>query len=164
MQYFFSNNIYVIIKIKKEKNIRENDYQQGYDIETKIFDKLRQKGYIVNPTTRYDYYDCKINQKYACEIKKRNIKKDTFDTTILPFSKIQQYKQEHKKFEDLIMIFSFQDGDYYTSYKKLCKIKERIKIDTFTRYSGFQHNKRKHIFIPTDILKPLNRIKLKCFG
>ena len=135
------------MNIQKEQEIRKVDYQQGLDTETKIFDKLREKGYIVEPTRRYEYYDCKINNKYACEIKKRNIEKDTFNTTILPFSKICEYKKEHKKYEDLIMIFSFQDGDYYTSYYKLCKIKERIKIDALTRYSGFEHKSRKHIFI-----------------
>ena len=145
----------------REEEVRETDYQQGVDCEVKIFDKLRKKGYIVEPTARYDYYDCTINHNYATEIKSRNNCKDAFDTTIFPFSKIRQYKQEHKKFKDLIMIFVFQDGVYYTSYNQLCKIKERVKISTFTRHSGFQHKQRKHLFIPTDVLKPLDCIKLK---
>ena len=144
-----------------EEQVRENDYQQGLDNEMKVFDKLKKMGYIIEPTERYEYYDCTINHKYATEIKKRNNHKDAFDTTIFPFSKISKYKKQHKKFNDLIMIFSFQDGDYYTSYNDLCKVKERIKFKMITRYAGFEHKQRKHILIPTDLLLPLECIKLK---
>ena len=144
-----------------EHKVREADYQQGLVNEQKIFDKLQNMGYNVQPTQRYYYCDCTINDTYRCEIKKRNVNKDTYNTTILPFSKIKQYKLEYKKYKDMILIFTFEDGDYYTTYFDLCKQKNKVKIDTFTRYSGFTHNPRKYLFIDTDLLQPLSHINLQ---
>ena len=147
----------------REHQIREADYQDGICCEQKIFDKLQQMGYTIEPTKRYEYFDCLISNKYICEVKKRYVNKDRYDTTILPISKIKQYELQHKQNHlDMIMIFSFEDGCYYTSYNDLRKNKEKFKIDTFIRYSGFEHKKRPHIFIDTDILKPLDQMQLKC--
>ena len=146
-----------------EHRIRETDYQDGASHEQKIFNKLQQMGYTIEPTSRYKYFDCLIDDKYICEVKKRSVNKDRYDTTILPISKIKQYELQHKKTHlDMIMIFSFQDGCYYTSYNDLRKNKKKFKIDTFTRYSGFEHKPKPHIFIKTELLKPLDQIRLKC--
>ena len=144
-----------------EHYIRETDYLEGLDNERKIFDKLQNMGYNVEPTHRYKYYDFLIDKKYVCEVKHRNVKKDRYHTTILPFSKIKQYKLEHKKYKDLIMIFSFEDGNYFTTYYDLCKNKHKVKIAPFTRYTGFTHTTRPHVFIPTYLLQPLSQIKLQ---
>ena len=93
---------------KTEQKIREADYQDGASHEQKIFDKLQQMGYTVEPTSRYEYFDFLIDDKYICEVKKRYNSKDKYDTTILPISKIKQYELQHKKTHlDMIMIFSF---------------------------------------------------------
>ena len=146
-----------------EQQIREADYQDGVYYEQKIFNKLQQMGYIIEPTSRYEYFDCFVSNKYICEVKKRHNNKDKYDTTILPISKIKQYELQHKKTHlDMIMIFVFEDGCYYTTYNDLRKNKDKFKIDTFTRYSGFEHKPKPHIFIKNDFLKPLDQMWLKC--
>ena len=149
---------------EKEQNIRETDYQEGYDNELRILDKLKKQGgnIIIEPTDRYCFYDYLINDKYLCEVKKRNIIKDKYDTTIFPLSKIRAYQRIKKDYKDLILIFCFTDSDYYINYKKLIKYQNDIKIKRFTRYSGFQHASRKHLFIPTALLSPLTELTLKC--
>ena len=120
-------------------------------------------GYIVKPTERYEYYDCSVNNKYIVEVKNRHNNKDKYNTTILPISKIKQYELQHKKdYLDMILIFVFKDGCFFTSYNDLRRNKDKFKIDTLTRYSGFQHKPRKHIFVKTKLLKPLDQLQLKC--
>ena len=148
---------------EKEQNIRETDYQEGYDNELRILDKLKKQGgnIIIEPTDRYCFYDYLINDKYLCEVKKRNIIKDKYDTTIFPLSKIRAYQQIKKDYKDLILIFCFNDNDYYITYDKLIKNKKDIQIKPFIRYSGFIHNPRPHLFIPTSLLSPLTELTLK---
>ena len=136
-----------------EQKTRESDYQNGYMQENKIISMLRAKGYTVNPSSRYCFYDCKINDKYICEIKSRQCKKNTFDTTILPYSKIQEFKKVRKNFKDMVLIFKFIDGSYYTTYRDVCK--NHCKIKKFTRYSRFAHNSKKHVFIPIEYVKTI---------
>ena len=143
---------------KNESDIREHDYQSGLTAETDIFDKLRNKGFEVTTTSRYNPFDCIINNKYVGEIKKRNIDKNTYSTTILPYSKLVEYKKVRKDYKDMILIFKFLDYDCYTTYRELCKT--NIEIKPFTRYSGFEHKSRNHVFIPTTLLKPLDELVL----
>ena len=153
----------LLLQMKTEQKIREADYQDGKRWERIVFAKLEKMGYIVEPKPRREYFDCLIDDKYICEVKKRYVNKDRYDTTILPISKIKQYELQHKKTHlDMIMIFAFEDGDYYTSYNDLRKNKEKFKIDTFIRYSGFEHKPKPHIFIKNELLKPLDQIRLKC--
>lgn len=147
--------------MKNEKEIREQDYQKGLVCETKIFDKLQKMGYIVEPTQQWSFYDCTINDKYMCEIKKRFNTKNQYTTTILPWSKILEYNKVKKHFKNLILIFSFEDGDFYTSYNHLARMKHKLKLKPLIRNKGFQHKSRLHLHIPIDILKPLNAISLK---
>ena len=143
--------------------IREKDYQQGAVAETTIFNKLRNKGFTVEETDRYDWFDCKINDNYLGEVKKRLVKKDTFDTTIIPMSKIREWKKVKQDYRDLILIFTFKDCDTYISYREVCKLiktDNRIKIANFQRNKGFTHTVKKHLFIPTDLLHPFDCITL----
>ena len=142
----------------REQKIRERDYQFGLIGELDIWDKLRKQGYNITPTDRYNPFDYKINDTYLGEVKKRNNTKDRFPTTLLPYSKLLEYKKVKKNYKDLILIFKFTDGDYYTTYKTLCK--NRVKYRPFTRYNGFVHETRPHVDIPISLLKPLDQLVL----
>ena len=143
---------------QKELEIRDNDYQTGLVGETEIFDKLRDKGFEITTTPRYDPFDCIINNKYVGEVKKRNTNKNTYSTTILPYSKLLEFKKVRHDYEDLILIFKFRDCDCYTTYRELCI--NKVKVKPFTRYSGFTHKSRKHAFIPTTLLHPIDELVL----
>ena len=147
-----------------EAQIRENDYENGVACELDKFIILRNKGFNIEPTERYCFYDCKINDNYLCEIKKRSIAKNKYPTTIVPYSKVLEYRKIQKSYKDFIFIFSFTDGDWYTSYNELMRLVKKnvtIYIKPFTRYTGFQHTTRKHIHIPVELLKPLEQLVLE---
>ena len=141
-----------------EQQVRERDYQFGLNGELDIFDKLSKKGYKITPTDRYNPFDCKINNTYVGEVKKRNNTKDQFPTTILPYSKLVEYKKVKKNYKDLILIFSFRDGDYYTTYRELCR--NKVEYGSLTRKKGYTHPTRTHVFIPVSLLKPLDQLVL----
>ena len=141
-----------------EQKIREQDYQFGLVGELEIFNKLRNNGFEVSPTPRYNPFDCKINSTYVGEVKKRNNTKNCYPTTLLPYSKLLEYKKIKKEYKDLIIIFKFTDGEYYTTYRELCR--NRVKIRPFTRYNGFTHKTKPHVDIPVSLLKPLDQLVL----
>ena len=141
-----------------EQKIRELDYQTGLSAEQDIFDKLSKKGYDITPTDRYNPFDCKINNTYVGEVKKRTNTKDRFPTTILPYSKLLEYKKVKKQYRDLILIFKFTDGDYYTTYRELCR--NKVEYGPLTRKKGYTHSTRTHVFIPVSLLKPLDQLVL----
>ena len=148
---------------QKENKIRENDYQDGHKNEQTVINCLRKKFDTVSTRDRYDPFDLTIQDTHLAEIKKRTVSKNTYPDTILPYSKIKEYKKVKKNYDDLILIFCFTDGDFYITYKQLVSLQKkdkRIHIDYFTRYTGFQHKKRLHLFIPTDILFPLSDLTL----
>ena len=130
----------------------------GFQLKAELIQYLKQKGFEVTTTPRYDPFDCIINNKYVGEVKKRNINKDAFSTTILPYSKLLEFKKVRHDYEDLIIIFKFKDSECYTTYRELCK--NKVKVKPFTRYTGFTHKSRKHVFIPTALLQPLDELVL----
>ena len=141
----------------------------GKKEEDKLFEVLTNDNFIVQKTDRWRWNDFEIinktsHKKYKVELKKRvGINKNTFDTTILPFSKIIEWRKVKKKYDDFLLMFSFKDGTYhipYSTVKKLKKTDKRIKVDIFQRKSGFVHNKRLHLFIPTEHLIPLNELSV----
>ena len=150
-----------------EHIVRENDYQIGKQAEDKLFDKLINDNFIVKTTKRYCWYDYqlinkKTNKKYVVELKKRlGINKNTYPTTLLPYSKIIEWRKVKKKYDDFILMFQFNNGTFYIPYsqvKKLAKTDQRIKVDTFTRTKGFSHNPKLHLYIPTEHLIPLEQL------
>ena len=143
---------------KHEQKIRENDYQTGLNAELDIWDKLRKQGNTITRTDTYNPFDCKINNKYLGEVKKRTNTKNRFPTTILPYSKLLEYKKVKKQYRDLILIFSFRDGDYYTTYRDLCR--NKVEYGPLTRKKGYTHQTRTHVFIPVSLLKPLDQLVL----
>ena len=143
-----------------EKSIMEADYLDGLQHEKNVIEKLRSKGYIVEPTERYDPFDFKINDNYLIELKSRNCFKDKYQTTLLGYNKIQEYRRVKKSYKDLVLIFKFTDGEFYTTYRKICKATPRCKIRPFTRYSGYQHQTKPYVHIPVNLLKPLKQLVL----
>ena len=148
-----------------EQTVRENDYNTGKKGEDKLYDRLRQKGYIVEEKPRWCWHDFKLNDTYLGEHKKRpNIYKDSYPTTIFPYSKWKEWKKVCKQYNDCIFIFTFKDGSFYTSYthmKSLMKQGRTFEIEKkFQRHSGFTHKPRPHIHIPVDILQPLDTLKV----
>ena len=149
----------------KETDIREQDYEEGLVGESHVFDILRNKEFSVHkPKDKYCWYDSNLNSNYLCEVKKRNNAKDQYQTTIIPYSKIQEYRKVKRNYNDLVFIFSFTDGNWYTTYNELINLVRKnvtIRIESFTRYSGFQHAARKHVHIPVELLKPLDQLVLE---
>ena len=142
----------------REKDVRNKDYQNGLKQELDIMDKLRKKCNIIQTTDRYNYFDCKINNKYLCEIKSRSCKKNTYEDTIFPYSKILHYKKVKKQYPNFILVFRYTDGDFYITYKDL--VKNKAKISPFTRHKGFTHTTKKYVYIPVNILRPLDELVL----
>ena len=154
-----------------EQLVRETDYQQGKKDEIQFFDKLTTllgKNFHIDSTHRYSWYDYKLTHKltknkYAYELKCRNdINKNTYDTTIIPASKIKKYIENKDQFKNFVFIFSFLDGDYYIKLSqiiKLMKKDKRFKFDYFQRHKGFSHSPKKHLFIPVEYLQPLQMLK-----
>ena len=141
-----------------DKKIMEADYQEGLAQEEEMLNKLRNKGYTVETTDRYDPFDFKINNKYLIELKTRSCHKHTYNTTLLPYSKLKEYRKVKKQYKDLIVIVRFTDGDFYVSYKDICKA--HCKIRPFTRTKGYIHNTKPYIHISVSLLKPLEQMVL----
>ena len=150
--------------MSNETTVRENDYNNGRQAETNLYDRLRQKGYIIEEKPRWCWHDFKLNDTYLGEHKNRpDICKDTYDTTIFPYSKWKEWIKVRKQYQDCIFIFTFKDGSFYTSYKHiklLVKEGRTFEIKPFQRYSGFIHKSRLHVHIPVDILKPLDTLEI----
>ena len=148
-----------------EHEIRENDYKHGCVGESQVCNVFRNKGFTFKkPNDRYCFYDYNINNKYLCEVKTRNCSKNRYSTTLIPFSKIQQYRQVKKHYENFLFVFCFSDGKWYTSYNELMQLVKQnvtIHIKPFTRYAGFQHATRKHVHVPVEVLKPLEQLVLE---
>ena len=159
-------------KTKKEieHEIRERDYQDGRATEFDMFEWFRQNQNHCRfeYPHRFNFYDLKAcnditNKQYATEIKKRYVTKDRYDTTIVPFSKVREYKRVKEQFEDFLFVFCFTDGNYYITYNELCKLKKhdkRIQVRSFQRFKSYTHKAKKHLFIPCDLLKPLDTLKI----
>ena len=155
---------------KTKKEIRESDYQDGRETELDIFEFFKQKynHFTFTQPDRFDFYDLKAsnndtNEQYLTEIKKRYVTRDKYDTTIVPFTKVREYKRVKDDFVDMLFVFCFTDGNYYITYNELCKLKKhdkRIQVRNFQRFKSYTHKIKKHVFIPCDLLKPLDELVL----
>ena len=54
-----------------EKTVRENDYNTGKKGKDKLYDRLRQKGYIIEEKPRWHWCDFQLNDAYLGEHKYR---------------------------------------------------------------------------------------------
>ena len=79
----------------------------------------------------------------CCEIKQRNVFKDTFPTTIIGKNKIDYWK---KHFPDIPLYFfvRFDDGDYYYRWNDA----DDITLDK----GGLKHKPRDYYFVPKEFL------------
>ena len=83
--------------------VKEKDYQIGSQAEDRIFKVLSHKNFKVTATNRWKWNDFEMNnktfcKKYKLELKHRiGIRKNTFDTIIMPFNKIVEWRRVKKK-------------------------------------------------------------------
>jgi len=126
------------------------DYQYGKNQELNLFDKINTyfNDNLIKSVNKYEKYDFK-GDLYIYELKSRNCLLNTFDTTIIPYSKLIKNKEDKQ-----IFIFNFQDGLYYIKYNKtqfskydLNYFKRRERVD-------FNDINQLYYFIPViDLIK-----------
>jgi hypothetical protein len=88
---------------------------------------------------KYDFFDFKYNY----ELKSRRCSINTYDTTLLPFDKIQR---------KTIYLFNFTDGLYYIKYKKEIFDEFEKKEYVRNKREGKNDIKKEYIYIPTNKL------------
>ena len=150
-------------------SVKEKDYQIGCQAEDRIFKVLSHKNFKVTATNRWKWNDFEIINKTSCkkyklELKHRiGIRKNMFDTTIMPFSKIVEWRKVKKEYDDFILMFEFIDGTYYIPYsfvKKLATTDKRIQVKEFHRTKGCDHKSRLHLYVPVEYLIPLKQLEV----
>ena len=152
-----------------KKTVLQNDYKAGKQAETELLNVLNDHNIVSTTTKKFCWHDFRINgviggHKFLVEHKRRFNNKNKYDTTIVPHSKIVEWRKVKQNYDGFLLIFTFNDGRYYIDYKTLMELKKtesRIKVDWFQRYSGYKHSMRKHLFMPVSILKPFNEHTLK---
>lgn len=109
-------------------------------------DCLKKLGFLCDcnfePQSRYCPLDG-IADTACCEIKQRNVKKDTYPTTIIGKNKIDYWKK-HFPDRPLYFFVRFEDGDYYYRWDNA----DNISVDQ----GGLKHNPRDYYFVPKELL------------
>lgn len=125
----------------------QKDYEFGTMNEDRVLDILNEKfgvdGEIRKVHNKYCAYDF-IGNHYCYELKSRNIKKDDFDTTLLPKSKCCR--------DNLIFLFDFTDGLYYIQYDPTLFSKFETKPFKRNPRTGYIDREKDYIYIPTEHL------------
>ena len=155
--------------IDYKTKIRENDYKAGKKAEDDLCELLNNNNIISTETDKFCWYDFLVtgqygSKKYLIEHKWMFVKKDKYPTTIIPYSKVKEWRKVKKSYDGFLLIFTFNDGRHFINYKTLMKLKKvdkNIKVDWFQRYSGYKHKIKKHLFIPVTHLQPFNENTLK---
>lgn len=98
-------------------------------------------------TSTYSSMDWVGESGVQYELKARKVKKNQFDTTIIPASKLDNLDKG-------VFIFKYLDGVWYIEYdKELFKTFFVADVYCDARYGN---PNRPHIHIPVSLLKPLN--------
>lgn len=147
----------------KPKTFRQ-DNAFGLLSESKVLPTLQTIHPKFKKTGKYCPIDYILNiknsktKKILTELKSRNVKKDTFKTTIIPKNKLD-FIQKKPKFKG-IFLFNFRDGLFGCNVKDL-KLNENYYIDDFVRHkrSDFNDKIKKYLFINTDFLTPFDDIE-----
>jgi hypothetical protein len=135
----------------------ETTAKQGDKYEAILYDTYLKYCNISFETTdrfnRLDYIGQTDKSDIFIELKSRNINIDTYDTTIIPVSKIEYFKEISKlnpsRQTRLFLIFAYG----YKEDKQFYFIKyEPTLFKSFTKSQIFNKN---HYDIPTDYLKPI---------
>lgn len=131
----------------------KQDYAFGIEQEEKIKETLEKHfNTKLNKLSKYNKFDFE-GEKCLIEIKSRNVTSERFDSTILPYSKIEGIEKQNK---EVYFVFNFTDKIYYIQYnqelfktfgKANYKRKQRIDYDD---------KEQLYIFIPIKNLSLIN--------
>lgn len=129
------------------------DYQFGIEQEEKIKEILeKQFDTKLTKLSRYAKFDFE-SEKCLIEVKSRNVTSTRFDSTMLPYTKIEGIEKQNK---EVYFVFNFTDKIYYIQYnqelfktfgKANYKRKQRIDYDD---------KEQLYIFIPIKNLSLIN--------
>jgi len=125
----------------------KKDLEFGLNKEIEILIKIkkyfkREIYKTIDKFCKYDFYD----YKYNYELKSRRCSIDKYETTLLPFDKLQR---------KTIYLFSFTDGLYYIKYNKEKFDEFEIKEFVRNKRSDKYDVKKDYIFIPSNKLKKI---------
>jgi hypothetical protein len=125
------------MSFKKDLEFGLNKEKEILNLINKYFKRDIHK--TIDKFCKYDFYD----NRYNYELKSRRCSSNTYDTTLIPFDKLQKR---------IIFLFLFTDGLYYIKYKKE-KFNE-FEIKEFVRNKRNDKNdiKKKYVFIPVNKL------------
>ena len=91
------------MSFKKDLEFGLNKEKEILNLINKYFKRDIHK--TIDKFCKYDFYD----NRYNYELKSRRCSSNTYDTTLIPFDKLQKR---------IIFLFLFTDGLYYIKYKK----------------------------------------------
>ena len=125
------------------------DLRMGLQSEKDIKPILEAKFGMLEKTSTYHPMD--YQGDVWIEIKTRNVKKDTYPTTMLPYSKIVFAKTADKP---VWFIFVFTDGIYYIEYSE--ELFDTFTVNDFQRTGRDVYDKKQeYIYIPKESLSPI---------
>jgi len=133
--------------------IKKNDLLTGAMNEELIQLEFKEKFNIdLIKTGEFDIMDFTNEDKTLyVEIKSRTFNYKKYDTTMIGENKLIFARKSGK---ECIFIFSFTDGNYYYRYDKNDYYKSQYTGRTDRGYKEY----KEHIFIPINMLKPLNTL------
>jgi hypothetical protein len=125
----------------------KNDYSFGTNNEDNVLEKITKHfndGVIKKSVNKFSKYDYK-GDKYYYELKSRNNNYKTYPTTLIPYNKIMENKQQY-------FLFDFKDGLYYIEYNK--DVFSKFELNEFVRKQRIDYNDKKSLyyFIPIECL------------
>jgi hypothetical protein len=126
----------------------KKDYTLGLQKEDEVLPKIKNyfKREIQKTNNKFETYDF-YDEKYTYELKSRNVKYETYPTTLIAKDKIRKR---------IIFLFNFTDSLYYIKYKS--KKFENFECKEFVRNkrSDYNDKQKEYIYIPIEYLKKIN--------
>lgn len=126
----------------------KQDYEFGKLNENKILSTLRKffnDDTIMQTTNKYNKYDFKsLKTNRKIELKSRQNFYNTFPTTIIPADKLDN---------DVTLVFSFRDGDYYIDYDPALFNTFDSKLFVRDKRSDYNDRPMDYVYIPIEHLK-----------
>lgn len=114
--------------------------------EDECLEKLgKSLGAVFEAQSRYCPLDG-ITEGFCCEIKQRNLRKDTFPSTIIGKNKIDYWKENHPE-KELYFFVRFRDGDYFYKWNAT----DNIPVNK----GGLKDNPRDYYYVPVELLTRL---------
>lgn len=146
--------------MKDYKPSFKRDIIRGNRAEAKFVKLFKDKFNIqVKKSEPYCFYDF-IHENKVFELKRRNIEKNRYYTTLVGYDKIQRFEKfnaENGGKYKFIVVFHFNDGLFYfvhdSEYKyNVRPYKRKQRID-------FDDKEKDYIFYPVCKLKPIENLK-----